>query len=186
MFLIVGLGNPGKEYENTRHNIGFMVADQIHKQYNFSAPRIKFQSELSEGHIDITKIILQKPLTYMNLSANAVAQSVKFLKIPLENVIVIHDDLDLAVGKLKVKTGGGSGGHNGLKDIDARLGNGYQRIRVGIGHPGNKDMVADYVLRKFDRDERQTIDRLSSGITKNISLLLQGRKDMFIASALLA
>jgi len=184
MFLIVGLGNPGREYENTRHNVGFLIADEMRRLHNFSSPKIKFHSELSEGHIDGQKILIQKPLTYMNLSGNSVIQAAKFLKIDLENIIVIHDDLDLAVGKVKVKTGGGNGGHNGLRDIDAHIGKEYQRVRIGIGHPGNKDMVSDYVLHKFGKEDREIIDSISINTAKNIALLLQGRNDLFIASLL--
>ncbi len=158
MFLIVGLGNPGREYENNRHNIGFIVADLVHAQHNFGAKKLKLQSEVSEGIIAGQKVIIQKPLTFMNCSGSAVAKLVNFLKIPLENIIVIHDDLDLALGRVKVKTGGSNGGHNGLKDIDAHIGNAYGRIRIGIGHPGNKDMVADYVLSNFSKDERSIMN----------------------------
>jgi PTH1 family peptidyl-tRNA hydrolase len=182
MFLIVGLGNPGREYENTRHNVGFFIADEIRREHKFSVPKIKFHSELSEGHIDGQKILLQKPLTYMNLSGNSVIQAAKFLKIDLDKIIVIHDDLDLAVGKVKVKTGGGNGGHNGLRDIDAHIGREYQRVRVGIGHPGNKDMVADYVLHKFGKDDREIIDIINTNIARNIALLIAGKNDLFIAS----
>ena len=118
MFLIIGLGNPGKEYENTRHNIGFMLADSIAKHHHFSSKKIKFNSELLEGNIEGHKVLLQKPLSYMNRSGYCALQAANFLKIPLENTIVIHDDLDLLVGKIRIKIGGGSGGHNGLKDID--------------------------------------------------------------------
>lgn len=180
MFLIIGLGNPGKEYENTRHNIGFHVAEEISRHYNFSSPKIKFQSELSEGLIDGHKVMLQKPLTYMNRSGSPVIQATNFLKIPLENIIVIHDDLDLVVGKVRVKTGGGSGGHNGLKDIDARLGKEYRRVRIGIGHPGDKDMVSDYVLHKFGKDDRNITNEIALDIAKQIPLLLKGNKDLFM------
>jgi len=118
----------------------------------------------------------------MNLSGGAVAQAAKFLKINLEDIIVVHDDLDLPVGKVKLKIGGGSGGHNCLKDIDAHFGNEYKRVRVGIGHPGNKDMVSDYVLHKFNKEDREIINAININIAKHLGLLLQGRNDMFIAS----
>ncbi len=180
MFLIVGLGNPGKEYTNTRHNIGFMVADNIASHYNFSKAKLKFRSEISEGHIDGHKILLIKPLTYMNLSGHCVLEAAKFAKIPMENIIVIHDDLDLATSKMRVKIGGGSGGHNGLKDIDARLGKEYKRIRIGIGHPGDKNMVSDYVLHKFGKDERLIIDKVIAEIANNIGIIIDGRNDLFM------
>lgn len=180
MFLIVGLGNPGKEYQNTRHNIGFHVADCIHEHYSFHPKKIKFSSELSEGLIDGRKVFLQKPLTYMNRSGSSVIQAAKFLKIPLENIIVIHDDLDLVVGKIRVKIGGGSGGHNGLKDIDSRLGKEYKRIRIGIGHPGDKDMVSDYVLHRFGKEDMHITNEIALDIAKHIPLLLNGNKDLFM------
>jgi PTH1 family peptidyl-tRNA hydrolase len=184
MFLIVGLGNPGNEYRDTRHNIGFMIADSVHDYYEFSPPKLKFKSEISEGLINGHKALLQKPLTYMNLSGSAVLQAASFLKIPMENIVVIHDDLDLAVGKIRVKTGGGAGGHNGLKDIDARLGREYTRVRIGIDHPGDSNAVADYVLNNFNKDDRQVIDKIIEGTTKHIGKLLSGNKDLFMTRAM--
>lgn len=180
MLLIIGLGNPGKEYENTRHNIGFMIADSISRQYNFSSNKIKFHSDLSEGIISGHKVLLQKPLTYMNRSGGPVAQTTHFLKTPIENIIVFHDDLDLAVGKIRIKTGGGNGGHNGLKDIDAHIGKEYKRVRIGIGHPGDRNAVADYVLHKFSKEERPLIDNIVDNIAKNIGILLDGNNDLFM------
>ncbi len=180
MFLIVGLGNPGKEYENTRHNIGFMVADSISAHYNFFKSKNKFFSEAAEGSIEGQKIVVIKPQTYMNRSGKAVLEAANFLKIPLENIIVIHDDLDLNLGKMRVKTGGGSGGHNGLKDIDARLGKEYKRVRVGIGHPGDKDMVSSYVLHKFAKEEHPLVEKMIEEIARNIDVLLSGKNDLFM------
>jgi PTH1 family peptidyl-tRNA hydrolase len=180
MFLIVGLGNPGKEYENTRHNIGFMVSASICRHHNFSGKKLKFHSEIFEGTIDGHKIMLMNPLKYMNLSGICVAQAANFLKIPLENIIVIHDDIDLLVGKIRIKIGGGSGGHNGLKDIDARLGKEYKRVRIGIGHPGDRDIVPDYVLNNFSKEDRIIIDRMAEDAGKHINLLLGGKPDLFM------
>lgn len=179
MFLIVGLGNPGKEYEHTRHNVGFIFTDYVSSHYNFSPPRARFKSEISEGMVNGHKILLQKPLTYMNLSGSAVLQAMNFYKIPIDNIIVIHDDLDLAVGKIRVKIGGGAGGHNGLKDIDARLGKEYARVRIGIGHPGDKDAVSNYVLSRFGQEDKQIIDEIIDAATNNIGLLLEGDSNRF-------
>ncbi len=183
MFLIVGLGNPGKEYENTRHNVGFMFADLLSRRYEFHHSKARFKSEISEGMIGGKKVLLQKPLTYMNLSGNAVLQAADFFKVPIENIIVIHDDLDLALGKIRVKTGGGAGGHNGLKDIDARLGKEYMRIRIGIGHPGDRDAVSAYVLSRFSPDDRQIIDEIADNATRSIDLLLEGDSNRFTTKA---
>ena len=143
MFLIVGLGNPGKEYENTRHNVGFMVADTIFKEYGFANFKDKFDGLIAEGKIEGEKVYLLKPHTFMNLSGNSVIKAANFYKILPENIIVIHDDMDLPIGKIKAKIGGGSGGHNGIKSIDAAITPNYNRIRIGIGHAigGTKETV---------------------------------------------
>ena len=135
MFLIVGLGNPGAEYAATRHNIGFMTADYLHEKYNFSPFKSKFDGLIAEGKINNEKVLLLKPQTFMNLSGNSVVKAANFYKILPQNVIVIHDDMDLPVGKLKAKIGGGAGGHNGLKSIDAAITPNYNRIRIGVCHP---------------------------------------------------
>lgn len=153
MILVVGLGNPGSEYARNRHNIGFMAADELVRRHSFGPWRAKFQGEIAEGSIGGTKVLVLKPLTFMNLSGQAVAAAARFLKVPVEDIVVIHDELDLAPGKLRVKRGGGAGGHNGLKSIDQHLGQNYRRIRLGIGHPGDKDRVAGYVLHDFAKSE---------------------------------
>lgn len=153
MILVVGLGNPGSEYAQNRHNIGFMAADELVRRHSFGPWRTKFQGEIAEGSIDGTKVLVLKPMTYMNLSGQAVAAAARFLKIPVEDVVVIHDELDVVPGRVKVKRGGGAGGHNGLKSIDAHLGANYRRIRLGIGHPGDKDRVSGYVLHDFAKAE---------------------------------
>ncbi|MBR9971873.1 aminoacyl-tRNA hydrolase [Magnetospirillum sulfuroxidans] len=153
MILVVGLGNPGPEYAQNRHNIGFMAADELVRRHSFGPWRTKFQGEIAEGSIDGVKVLVLKPLTYMNLSGQAVAAAARFLKIAVEDVVVIHDELDVAPGRVKVKRGGGAGGHNGLKSIDAHLGANYRRIRLGIGHPGDKDRVSGYVLHDFAKAE---------------------------------
>ena len=137
MFLIVGLGNPGAEYAKTRHNVGFMVADAIHGKYGFAPYKAKFDGLISEGKIDGEKVYLLKPQTYMKLSGYSVVKAAAFYKILPQNIVVIHDDMDLKITQIKAKLGGGAGGHNGLKSIDAAIGPNYNRVRLGIGHPDN-------------------------------------------------
>ncbi|MBQ8750313.1 MAG: aminoacyl-tRNA hydrolase [Alphaproteobacteria bacterium] len=162
MFLVVGLGNPGEEYSKTRHNIGFMAVDEIHNRYNFSPFKSKFEGLISEGTIDNEKVLILKPQTYMNLSGNSVVKVAKFYKISPQNIVVIHDDKDLALGKLKAKIGGSAGGHNGLKNIDSQIGQDYNRIRIGVGSPKehNTDTIS-FVLSRFSKSE---IEKLSTEI----------------------
>ena len=140
MKLITGLGNPGQEYENTRHNIGFMIADSIQNEYQTPPWRNKFDSQFSKGKICTKEMVLLKPLTYMNLSGLAVSNYSKYFRIKPEEIIVIHDDIDLPIGKVKVKIGGGPAGHHGIENIIAQIGSNFIRIRVGIGHPGKKNV----------------------------------------------
>jgi len=149
MLLLVGLGNPGTGYARHRHNIGFMAVDEIAHVHGFSPWKSKFQGKLAEGKFGTEKTLLLKPDTYMNLSGQSVAEAVRFHKMELAQVIVFHDDLDLAPGKVRTKLGGGHGGHNGLRSIDGILGADYHRVRLGIGHPGRKDLVHSYVLNDF-------------------------------------
>lgn len=156
MFLIVGLGNPGAEYENTRHNIGFMTADVLHEKYGFAPFRAKFDGLIAEGAIAGEKVYLLKPQTFMNLSGNSVVKAANFYKILPQNIIVIHDDLDLKVGQIKAKLGGGAGGHNGLKSIDAAVSPNYNRIRIGVGHPqGSGEAVINHVLSRFSKADAE-------------------------------
>lgn len=180
-FLLIGLGNPGKSYAGNRHNIGFMAVDAIAEAYDFSKWSKKFSGLVCEGSIGGTKALLLKPQTYMNLSGGPGSETARFYKIPPERVIVIHDELDLPLGKLRVKRGGGNGGHNGLKSLDEHLGKEYWRIRFGIGHPGDKDMVADYVLSDFTKAERKQADIVVDEIAKNIDLLLEGDEAKFMS-----
>jgi PTH1 family peptidyl-tRNA hydrolase len=177
--LLVGLGNPGSKYDGTRHNIGFEVINKIIGEYNFSAPVKKFNSLYSEGDINGRKVRLLMPQTFMNLSGSAVAETINFFKESLKNVVVFHDELDLPLGKLRMKTGGGDGGHNGLKSIDSHMGPEYKRVRIGIDHPGNKDLVSSYVLAKFANPERPIVAELVDIISDNISYLVDGRDDLF-------
>lgn len=153
--LIVGLGNPGAEYAATRHNIGFMALDQIAPSASWQK---KFQGEIQHAELFTSACLLLKPLTYMNLSGQSVGEALRFYKLTPADVIVIHDDLDLQPGQIKVKQGGGHGGHNGLKSIDAAIGQDYWRIRLGIGHPGNRDAVTPYVLGPFAKGDQAWVD----------------------------
>ena len=174
MFLVVGLGNPGAEYAETRHNIGFMAADEIHGRYNFSSFKSKFDGLIAEGKIGDEKVYLLKPQTYMNLSGNSVVKAAMFYKILPQNIIVIHDDLDLKIGQLKAKCGGGAGGHNGLKSIDSHITPDYNRIRVGIGHPDKaKTEVADYVLGGFSKADAQIINQEMETVAEAVKILIE-------------
>lgn len=178
--LLIGLGNPGKKYAGNRHNVGFMALDAIAEKYGFKKETVKFGGLLAEGNIDGQKIYSFKPESYMNLSGEPAIRLVQFYKIPLANITVFHDELDLPHAKIRVKRGGGHGGHNGLKSLDAHLGQDYQRVRIGIGHPGDKDMVSDYVLNDFSKDEQKTTNALLKEISANLPLLLQGDEAGFM------
>lgn len=173
MFLLVGLGNPGKEYAGNRHNIGFMAIDAIAREAGFPAFRKKFQGEASEGQIGGERVVLLKPMTFMNDSGEAVRAAAQFHKIPLGEIAVIHDELDLPPGKLRIKTGGGEAGHNGLRSITAHVGKDYKRVRVGIGHPGDKDRVYSYVLSDFTKSEAAWVDALCAALAKNAEGLVR-------------
>jgi peptidyl-tRNA hydrolase, PTH1 family len=159
MLLLVGLGNPGPRYAGHRHNVGFMAADEIVRRRVFSPWRARFNGEVAEGHLGGERTLILKPMTFMNESSKAVGEAVRFLKIPLDRVVVFHDELDLAPGRIRMKKGGGAGGHNGLRDIDAHVGKDYRRVRIGIGHPGHKDKVTPWVLGKPGRDDEAAILR---------------------------
>lgn len=174
MILIVGLGNPGKLYQNTRHNIGFMILDKIAESYSKTfTNHSKFNGDLLSLKICNTPVLLIKPTTYMNLSGQTVSAIYNYYKCEeTANVIVIHDDIDLELGDIRFKNGGGSGGHNGLKSIDSHIGNNYWRIRCGVGRPEHHD-VSDYVLSKFTTDENTTVEKVITNISKNIELIAQ-------------
>lgn len=174
MFLVVGLGNPGPEYAGTRHNAGFMAADALHDKYGFGAYKSKFDGLIAEGVIEGEKVFLLKPQTYMNLSGNSVVKAAHFYKILPEKIIVIHDDMDLPCGKMKAKTGGGTGGHNGLKSIDAAITPGYHRIRLGVGHPlGNKEAVVNHVLSSFSKADAAALGQNIEVVVNHIGILLK-------------
>ena len=172
MFLVVGLGNPDKEYQATRHNIGFMAVDEIFHRYSFSDFRKKAQGLVAEGNIANEKVLLIKPQTYMNLSGNCVAELVNFYKLSAQNVIVIHDDMDLNVGQIKAKCGGSAGGHNGLKSIDSHIGNAYGRIRIGVGRPQSKEQVIDWVLSGFSKDDKEKTQKIIDLTAQNIDIFI--------------
>jgi len=151
--LIAGLGNPGSQYARNRHNAGFIVVDMLHAEYGFGPWKVKFEGLLSEGSLGGRKTYLLKPQTYMNLSGDSVGLALRFFKLPLNALVVVHDEIDLAAGKLKVKTGGGDAGQNGLRSITAALGSDYRRVRLGIGHPGDKERVTGHVLQNFSADD---------------------------------
>ncbi len=172
--LIAGLGNPGSEYARNRHNAGFMAADVLHESYGFSPWRKRFEGAVSEGRIAGVKIFLLKPMTFMNDSGDSVAAAMRFYKLPVSALTVIHDEIDLAAGKLKVKRGGGDAGHNGLRSITAHLGPGYRRVRIGVGHPGSKGRVYGHVLNNFSKDDEDWLVPLLSAIAEAAPQLVKG------------
>ncbi|MEP0940330.1 MAG: aminoacyl-tRNA hydrolase [Rhizobiaceae bacterium] len=174
MLLIVGLGNPGPKYANHRHNVGFMAVDEIHRHESFPAWKAKYQALISEGSIAGEKCLLIKPTTYMNESGRAVGEIVRFYKLQPSDVVVLYDELDLAPGKVRIKTGGGAGGHNGIRSIDAHLGKDYRRVRIGIGHPGQKNLVTNHVLGDFAKADLSWRDPLLDEIARNADMLAKG------------
>ncbi len=174
MYLLVGLGNPGSDYAGNRHNIGFMAVDDIHRHYSFQPFRSKFQGEVADGMIGGEKVLLLKPTTYMNESGRSVAEAARFYKIESEHVIVLHDELDLAPGKIRVKKGGGLAGHNGLKSIAAHIGPDFHRVRIGIGHPGEKGRVTGHVLKDFSKSDQDWVGPLLDAMTLSADKLIKG------------
>lgn len=174
MLLFVGLGNPGRQYAGNRHNIGFMAVEQIARAHDFAPFRARFQGRVSEGQVGGERIILLEPATYMNESGRAVGEAARFYKLGLEDIVVFHDELDLAPGKCRVKIGGGAAGHNGLRSIDAHMGKDYKRIRLGIGHPGDKNLVHSYVLNDFAKSEEGWVETLCDVVARNAALIAKG------------
>ncbi len=179
MLLFVGLGNPGKSYAGNRHNIGFMALDAIARAFDAAPFRKKFQGEASEARIGFQRALLLKPETYMNESGRAVAEAARFHKIPVEDIVVLHDELDLAPGKLRVKRGGGDAGHNGLRSITAHMGGAYRRVRLGIGHPGDKALVHPFVLSDFAKVEKPWVEALCDAVAQNAEALAKGDDSLF-------
>jgi PTH1 family peptidyl-tRNA hydrolase len=182
MRLVVGLGNPGMRHARNRHNIGFMTADAVARRHGFAPFRNRFKGEFSEGTIAGERRLLLKPQTFMNLSGESVAAAARFYKLAPAEIVVIHDELDLRPGKMRVKRGGGSAGHNGLRSIDALFGPDYWRVRIGIGHPGRKELVLPYVLQNFPTEELDLwVMPLVAAVAETIGLLLSGTPEAFMS-----
>src|SRR6185312_2813300 len=182
MRLVVGLGNPGLRYAKNRHNIGFLAVEAIARRHGFPAFRDRFKGELSEAPLAGEKRILLRPQTFMNDSGESVLAAASFYKIPPSEIVVIHDEIDLQPGKLRVKKGGGAAGHNGLRSIDAWLDSDYWRVRIGVGHPGVKELVQPYVLQNFSGEELTGwVEPLLDAVAETISLLLSGAPDAFMS-----
>jgi PTH1 family peptidyl-tRNA hydrolase len=179
MRLFVGLGNPGAKYANNRHNIGFMAVDEIARRHGFAPWRRRFQGETAEGTLDRERVILLRPTTFMNDSGRAVQEAANFFKLGLAEISVFHDELELPPAKVRVKVGGGIAGHNGLRSISANIGNDYRRIRLGIGHPGVKELVHGHVLSDFAKSDRPWVEALVGAVADNAALIAAGRDSSF-------
>lgn len=180
MLLFVGLGNPDPDYENNRHNVGFMAVDEISGRHGFAPARARFQGLVAEGRLAGDKVLALKPTTFMNLSGQSVGEAARYFKIPPEDIIVFHDELDLAAGKIRVKQGGGHAGHNGLRSLDQHIGKDYWRVRIGIGHPGDKNKVEGHVLKDFSKDEQKWLQPLLSAMADAAPLLAEGDESGFM------
>jgi PTH1 family peptidyl-tRNA hydrolase len=187
MKLLVGLGNPGPEYSRQRHNVGFMAADAIAQRHRIGPWRRKFRGQVAEGDLGPERVVLLKPMTFMNESGRSVGEAVRFYKLPLSDVIVLHDELDLAAGKVRVKLGGGVAGHNGLRSLAAGLGSReFWRVRLGIGHPGDKERVLGHVLGDFHKAELPWVEAMLTAIADAIELLVAGDDGRFMNRVALA
>jgi PTH1 family peptidyl-tRNA hydrolase len=179
MRLFVGLGNPGTKYQGNRHNIGFMVVDHIARRHGFAPWRRRFQGETSEGTIDGERVILLKPTTYMNESGRSVGEAANFFKLAQGDIVVFHDEIELPPAKVRVKVGGGIAGHNGLRSISAHVGNDYRRVRLGVGHPGVKELVHVHVLNDFAKSEWPWVEGLCDIVADNVGLLVSDKDSTF-------
>ncbi|RUZ77593.1 aminoacyl-tRNA hydrolase [Mesorhizobium sp. M7A.F.Ca.US.006.01.1.1] len=186
MLVFAGLGNPGAKYADNRHNVGFMAADAIARRHSFSPWSKKFQGLISEGTLGGEKIVLIKPQTFMNLSGQSVGEALRFYKLELSALTVFYDEIDLAEGKLRIKTGGSAGGHNGIRSIDGHVGNAYRRVRIGVGHPGVKEMVQHHVLGDFAKADREWLEPLLDAIADNAAMIVKGDESGFMNKASLA
>ena len=183
--LIAGLGNPGSQYSRNRHNAGFIVVDELHAHHKFGPWKTKFDGLLSEGTLGGRKTYLLKPQTFMNLSGDSIAPALRFYKLPLEALVVVHDEIDLAAGKLNVKRGGGDAGQNGLRSITAALGPDYRRVRLGIGHPGDKERVTGHVLQNFNTDEIAWLKPLVDAMVEAAPMLAKNDDAEFMSKVAL-
>ena len=180
MIALVGLGNPGKQYKNNRHNIGYLAIDEIIKTHDIDSQKSKFNGKFFKSNVGRKNIILFKSNNYMNECGYSINQIVNFFKVKNEDLFVFHDDLDLEVGKIRIKNGGSSAGHNGLKSIDAHIGKNYNLIRIGIGHPGEKRLVEKYVLSDFKKEEWSFLSLINQNISQNINLLVSKKHSSFL------
>ena len=185
MLLLVGLGNPGPEHARNRHNVGFMAVDEIARRHGFSAPRNRFKGQIAEGRLEDEPALLLKPMTYMNNSGRAVAEAMRYRNLAPSDVLVIHDEIDLAAGKLRMKAGGGTAGHNGLRSIDAHIGREFRRMRVGVGRPMHKEDVLRWVLRDFAKADREWLSPLIDAIAEAAPLLATGQDSAFASKVAL-
>ena len=179
MFLFVGLGNPTPGSDNNRHNVGFKLIDAINSNFSLSKQKPKFKGLLTTGNIATEKVYAIKPLTFMNNSGVCIRELLEYFKIEAENVIVFHDDLDVDFGKIKAKFGGSSAGHNGIASIDKFIGKDYSRVRIGIGKPDSKISTSDYVLKDFNDDEKEQIEKIKNKIIESISILIDKKLELF-------
>ena len=186
MHVIAGLGNPGRKYANCRHNAGFMAVDAIARRHSFSPWTKKFGAEIAEGRLGGGKVLLVKPQTYMNLSGQAVGDALRFFKLDAGDLTVFYDELDLTPGRIRIKTGGGAGGHNGIKSLDAHCGKDYTRVRIGIGHPGDKAKVTGHVLGDFAGTDHVWLDPVLDAIADNAGMLVKGDHSGFMNKIALA
>ncbi|MBG6202205.1 aminoacyl-tRNA hydrolase [Roseibium album] len=187
MKLIVGLGNPGAKYAGNRHNIGFMAVDEIHRRHSGFQPwRARFQGQVSEGRLGSEKVLLLKPSTYMNESGRSIGEAMRFYKVEPEDIVVLYDELDLPPARFRMKKGGGHGGHNGLRSLTAHIGADYRRLRLGIGHPGDKKLVSNYVLGDFSKADKDWLDPLLTNIADHAGLLAEGKDSQFANKLTLA
>ncbi len=186
MLIIAGLGNPGAKYAGNRHNIGFMAVDAIHRRHSFSPWSKKFKAEISEGELAGEKVLLIKPQTFMNLSGEAVGEAMRFYKLQPSDLVAIYDELDLPAGKARLKTGGGHGGHNGIKSLDAHCGREYRRLRLGIGHPGVKDLVHNHVLGDFAKADLAWLEPLLDTLADNAEMLVRNEDSQLMNKIALA
>jgi PTH1 family peptidyl-tRNA hydrolase len=179
MRLFVGLGNPGAKYAGNRHNIGFMAVEEIARRHGFAPWRRRFQGETAEGTLERERVILLRPLTFMNESGRAVQEAANFFKLTPADIAVFHDEIELPPAKLRVKVGGGIAGHNGLRSISANVGNDYRRVRLGVGHPGVKELVHGHVLSDFAKSERPWVEALLDVVADNAALIAMDRDSAF-------